>query len=86
LTAQTLALQLKSAPSLDNFVFFKSGLIMRHTIDIDEKLLAEVMKFMGTRTKRETVRRAVEAAVSSYKPWSNNLPRKMADPKGDPNK
>jgi Arc/MetJ family transcription regulator len=57
---------------------------MRYTIGIDEKLLAEVMQFMGTRTKRETVRKAMEAAVASYKPWSNNLPRKIAEGKDDP--
>jgi Arc/MetJ family transcription regulator len=59
---------------------------MRFTIDIDEKLLAEVMEFMGTRTKRETVRRAVEAAVASHKPWSSNLSRKIVDPQDDPAK
>jgi Bacterial antitoxin of type II TA system, VapB len=57
---------------------------MRYTIGIDEKLLAEAMALMGTRTKRETVRKAIEAAVASYKPWSNKLPWKKADPKDDP--
>lgn len=37
---------------------------MRHTIDINETLLAEVMKIMGTRTKSETVARALEAQVA----------------------
>jgi Arc/MetJ family transcription regulator len=37
---------------------------MRTNIEIDEKLMAEAMKAMGTRTKRETVEKALEAQVS----------------------
>lgn len=36
---------------------------MRTNIDIDDKLMAEAMKAMGTKTKRETVQRALEAQV-----------------------
>jgi Arc/MetJ family transcription regulator len=37
---------------------------MRTNIEIDEKLMADAMKAMGTRTKRETVEKALEAQVS----------------------
>jgi Arc/MetJ family transcription regulator len=37
---------------------------MRTNIDIDERLMAEAMRAMGTRTKRETVEKALEAQVS----------------------
>ena len=37
---------------------------MRTNIEIDEKLMAEAMKAMGTKTKRETVEKALEAQVA----------------------
>ena len=37
---------------------------MRTNIDIDEKLMSEAMKLMGTRTKKETVEKALEAQVA----------------------
>lgn len=37
---------------------------MRTNIDIDDQLMAEAMKAMGTKTKRETVLRALEAQVA----------------------
>ena len=36
---------------------------MRTNIDIDDKLMAEAMKAMGTKTKRETVEKALLAQV-----------------------
>lgn len=36
---------------------------MRTTIDIDRKLLSEAMRLLGTRTKKETVRRALEEVI-----------------------
>lgn len=40
------------------------GVTMRTNIEIDDKLMAEAMKAMGTKTKRETVERALEAQVA----------------------
>jgi Arc/MetJ family transcription regulator len=37
---------------------------MRTNIEIDDKLMAEAMKAMGTKTKRETVEKALEAQVA----------------------
>ena len=37
---------------------------MRTNIDIDEKLISEAMRLMGTRTKKETVKKALEAQVA----------------------
>lgn len=37
---------------------------MRTNIEIDAQLMAEAMKAMGTRTKRETVEKALEAQVA----------------------
>ncbi len=37
---------------------------MRTNIEIDEKLMTDAMKAMGTKTKRETVEKALEAQVS----------------------
>lgn len=37
---------------------------MRTNIDINESLLSEVMKAMGTRTKKETVEKALEAQLA----------------------
>ena len=37
---------------------------MRTNIEIDDKLMAEAMKAMGTKTKRETVAKALEAQVA----------------------
>jgi Arc/MetJ family transcription regulator len=37
---------------------------MRTNIEIDDKLMAAAMKAMGTRTKRETVEKALEAQVA----------------------
>lgn len=36
---------------------------MRTNIDIDDKLMADAMKAMGTQTKKETVEKALEAQV-----------------------
>ena len=36
---------------------------MRTNIEIDDKLMAEAMKAMGTKTKRETVEKALLAQV-----------------------
>ena len=36
---------------------------MRTNIEIDDKLMAAAMKAMGTKTKRETVEKALEAQV-----------------------
>ncbi|MGL4487816.1 MAG: type II toxin-antitoxin system VapB family antitoxin [Rhizobiaceae bacterium] len=38
--------------------------IMRTNIDIDEDLMAEAMRAMGTRTKRETVEKALLAQLA----------------------
>jgi Arc/MetJ family transcription regulator len=37
---------------------------MRTNIDINDRLLSEVMKAMGTRTKKETVEKALEAQLA----------------------
>lgn len=37
---------------------------MRTNIEIDDKLMAEAMKAMGTKTKRETVEKALEAQIA----------------------
>ncbi len=37
---------------------------MRTNIEIDENLMAEAMKAMGTKTKRETVEKALEAQIA----------------------
>lgn len=37
---------------------------MRTNIEIDDNLMAEAMKAMGTKTKRETVEKALKAQVS----------------------
>jgi Arc/MetJ family transcription regulator len=37
---------------------------MRTNIEIDDELMAAAMKAMGTRTKRETVEKALEAQVA----------------------
>jgi Arc/MetJ family transcription regulator len=37
---------------------------MRTNIDIDDELIAEAMKLMGTRTKKETVVKALQAQVA----------------------
>jgi Arc/MetJ family transcription regulator len=39
---------------------------MRTNIDIDDALLAEAMKALGTKTKKETVEAALERAVRRY--------------------
>jgi len=36
---------------------------VRTTIDVDEELLKEAMDLLGTKTKREAVRRSLEALV-----------------------
>jgi Arc/MetJ family transcription regulator len=38
--------------------------MMRTNIEIDDKLMSEAMKAMGTTTKRETVEKALEAQVA----------------------
>ncbi|MGB8816941.1 MAG: type II toxin-antitoxin system VapB family antitoxin [Rhizobiaceae bacterium] len=37
---------------------------MRTNIEIDDKLMADAMKAMGTKTKRETVEKALEAQIA----------------------
>jgi Arc/MetJ family transcription regulator len=37
---------------------------MRTTLDLEESLLHEAMKLLGTTTKRETVRQALQALVA----------------------
>ncbi len=37
---------------------------MRTNIEIDDKLMAAAMKAMGTKSKRETVEKALEAQVA----------------------
>jgi Arc/MetJ family transcription regulator len=44
--------------------FYTHGPAMRTNIEIDEKLMAEAMKALGTKTKRETVQKALEAQVA----------------------
>ncbi len=36
---------------------------MRTTVEIDRELLAEAMRLLGARTKRETIQRALEEVV-----------------------
>ncbi|MGY4707807.1 type II toxin-antitoxin system VapB family antitoxin [Candidatus Bipolaricaulota sp. J31] len=36
---------------------------MRTTVEIDEELLEEARRLLGTRTKRETIRRALEEVI-----------------------
>jgi len=38
-------------------------MLVRTTIDVDEELLKEAMDLLGTKTKREAVRRSLEALV-----------------------
>ena len=37
---------------------------MRTNIEIDDKLMADAMKAMGTKTKKETVEKALEAQLA----------------------
>jgi Arc/MetJ family transcription regulator len=46
---------------------------MRTNIDIDEKLMSEAMKLMGTRTKKETVEKALEAQVAIKVRWTGRV-------------
>jgi Arc/MetJ family transcription regulator len=39
------------------------GTMMRTNIEIDEKLMTEVMEFMGTKTKKETVEQLLKEKV-----------------------
>jgi Arc/MetJ family transcription regulator len=39
------------------------GIMMRTNIEIDEKLMTEVMEFMGTKTKKETVEQLLKEKV-----------------------
>ena len=36
---------------------------MRTTVDIDPELVAEAMRLLGTKTKKETIRLALEALI-----------------------
>jgi len=36
---------------------------MRTTVDIDNELMAEAMRLLGTKTKKETIRLALEALI-----------------------
>lgn len=57
---------------------------MRTNIEIEDELMAEAMKVTGTKTKRETVERALHALIHLEKqerlrqlrgklPWDGNL-------------
>ena len=56
---------------------------MRTNIDIDEKLISEAMKLMGTRTKKETVEKALEAQVAIKRQISVRSLRGKVDWQGD---
>jgi hypothetical protein len=75
---------LNSFPDVNRFTFPAGGPNMRYTIDTDEKLLAEAMKLMGTRTKRETVRKAIEAEVARYQFWNKQMSAHKAERKNNP--
>lgn len=38
---------------------------MRTTVDIDERLLAEVMRLLNVRTKKEAIRRSLENLIQT---------------------
>ncbi|HCP32406.1 TPA: hypothetical protein DIT45_04090 [Candidatus Acetothermia bacterium] len=40
---------------------------MRTTVDLDEKLVREVMDLLGVKTKRQAIRRSLEALVKQKK-------------------
>lgn len=40
---------------------------MRTNIEIDDKLMAEVMKIMGTKSKRETVETAFQTIIRRHR-------------------
>ena len=40
---------------------------MRTTVDLDEKLVREVMNLLGVKTKRQAIRRSLEALVQQQK-------------------
>lgn len=56
---------------------------MRTNIDIDEKLISEAMKLMGTRTKKETVEKALEAQVAIKRQISVRSLKGKVDWQGD---
>ena len=56
---------------------------MRTNIDIDEKLICEAMKLMGTRTKKETVEKALEAQVAIKRQISVRSLKGKVDWQGD---
>jgi Arc/MetJ family transcription regulator len=56
---------------------------MRTNIEIDEKLIAEAMKLMGTRTKKETVDKALQAQVAIKRQVSVRSLRGKVDWQGD---
>jgi Arc/MetJ family transcription regulator len=56
---------------------------MRTNIDIDEKLMSEAMKLMGTRTKKETVEKALEAQVAIKRQIGMRQFRGKVDWQGD---
>jgi Arc/MetJ family transcription regulator len=56
---------------------------MRTNIDIDEKLIAEAMKRMGTRTKKETVDKALQAQVAIKRQVSVRSLKGKVDWQGD---
>jgi Arc/MetJ family transcription regulator len=56
---------------------------MRTNIDIDEKLIAEAMKLMGTRTKKETVDKALQAQVAIKRQVSVRSLKGKVDWQGD---
>mgnify|MGYP003439358026 CR=1 FL=1 len=56
---------------------------MRTNIDIDEKLMSEAMKLMGTRTKKETVEKALEAQVAIKRQLGMRQLRGKVDWQGD---
>jgi Arc/MetJ family transcription regulator len=40
---------------------------MRTTVDLDEKLVREVMDLLGVKTKRQAIRRSLEALVQQQR-------------------
>lgn len=53
-----------SSPCIHRVVFLcRKEMCMRTTVDIDEDLIREVMKLLEVRTKREAVKRSLEAVV-----------------------
>ena len=56
---------------------------MRTNIDIDDKLMADAMKAMGTKTKKETVEKALEAQLAIKRQLAVRSLRGKVDWQGD---